>query len=186
MKAKWVEKLPTTIDAKSITKTYNGKPYEAKYTVSGSKAEPVVTYYKNNKKPLETAPVDAGTYYYKVSVPEDDRYLSADTGYVPYKINKASNPFKVKTVKKIAIDKNETKSLKANAVFVLTGAVGKVTYAKKGKKPKEITVKKNGTIRIEKALKGKKYKFKVKIKAAGNKNYKSKSNTVTVKVKVKN
>lgn len=113
------------------------------------------------------------------------------------KTAKKANPVKVKVKTKSV--KVKAKKLKKKAVgykiskfFKITGAVGKVTFAKvKNGTAKKIFKKikinkKNGKITLKKGKYAKKtYKIKLKITAKGNDLYNSKTVTKTIKIKVK-
>lgn len=113
----------------------------------------------------------------------------------PKTITKKANPVKVKAktykVKAKTLKKKAVKA-KISKLLKITGAQGKITYAKVKKGTakavyKKIKVnKKTGKITLKKGkYKKKTYKVKLKITVSGNSNYKAKTVTKTAKIKVK-
>ncbi|MDO4854462.1 MAG: penicillin-binding Tp47 domain C-containing protein [Coriobacteriia bacterium] len=160
--------------AGSTKLTYNGKqqsPFKdgAGYTVSGKQT-------------------NAGTYTAQVAPAKGYAWnAEGDTSAVSqsYTIAKANQSLtakaSTKTVKKAKVKK---KVQKVSGAIKVTGAQGKVTYAKKSGSAK-LSVASNGKITVKKKTKKGTYKVKVVVKAAGNGNYNAATKTVTVKVKVK-
>ena len=154
--------------------TYNGKqqsPFKdgTGYTVSGKQT-------------------NAGSYTAKVTLAKGYAWnAEGDTSTVSqsYTIAKANQSLtakaSTKTVKKAKVKK---KAQKVSGAIKVTGAQGKVTYAKKSGSAK-LKVASNGKITVKKKTKKGTYKVKVVVKAAGNGNYNAATKTVTVKVKVK-
>jgi glycosidase len=129
------------------------------------------------------APTDAPTVAPTTTAPKSTTAKKANT--VKVKVKKAVK-VKAKKLKKKAV------SLKISKFLKITGAKGKVTFAKvkKGtakKILKKIKINKNnGKITLKKGKYAKKtYKIKLKITAKGNDAYNSKTVTKTIKIKVK-
>ncbi|MDO4854518.1 MAG: hypothetical protein Q4A43_03815 [Coriobacteriia bacterium] len=162
--------VPTAVSGLKYTgKAQTGVKAEAGYTVSNGSA---------------TA---AGTY--KATVSLVDGYMWSDGSTtaktVEFSIAKASQTPKVKTTTKtVKKSKVKKKAQKVTAAIKVTGAQGKVTYAKKSGSAK-LKIASNGKITVKKKTKKGTYKIKVVVKAAGNANYNAATKTVTVKVKVK-
>lgn len=131
----------------------------------------------------------AGTYTVKVTVKAaetEDYFAASKTVTVKITVTKAAQPMTVKTAAKNAA---YTKLARGNVVIAgavsVSGAQGKVTYAKTGGNAKITVNKSTGRITLKKGLKKGTYKVKIKVTAAGNANYKAGSKTVTVTIKVK-
>jgi hypothetical protein len=110
-------------------------------------------------------------------------------------VSKQANPVKVKAktckVKAKSLKKKAVK-IKIKKLLKITGAQGKITYAKVKKGTakaiyKKIKInKKNGKITLKKGkYKKKTYKVKIKIVVAGNDKYSAKTLTATAKIKIK-
>ncbi len=131
---------------------------------------------------------NAGTYTAKATPAEGYAWnAEGDTSAVSqsFTIAKADQSLaakaSTKTVKKAKVKK---KAQNVSAIKV-TGAQGKVTYAKASGSAKLKVNASNGKITVKKKAKKGTYKVKVVVKAAGNGNYNAATKTVTVKVKVK-
>ena len=130
---------------------------------------------------------NAGSYKATVTPAEGTAWADGSTAAktVSYTIAKANQSLtakaSTKTVKKAKVKK---KAQKVSGAIKVTGAQGKVTYAKKSGSAK-LKVASNGKITVKKKTKKGTYKVKVVVKAAGNGNYNAATKTVTVKVKVK-
>ncbi len=160
--------------ASSTKLTYNGKqqsPFKdaTGYTVSGKQT-------------------NAGSYTAQVTPAEGYAWnAEGDTSAVSqsYTIAKANQSLtakaSTKTVKKAKVKK---KAQTVSGAIKVSGAQGKVTYAKASGSAK-LKVASNGKITVKKKTKKGTYKVKVVVKAAGNGNYNAAAKTVTVKVKVK-
>ena len=97
---------------------------------------------------------------------------------------KKDNPMTVKAKKVKAKAKKKTK-ISAKKAFAVSGAAGKVTFAKLSGNAK-VTVKANGKVVVAKGLKkGKTVKVKVLVVDSGNASYAPAVKTVTLKIKVK-
>ena len=158
--------------------TYNGKAQQPAVSVvlNGKTLAQGTDYtlsYANN--------TNAGTA--SVTVKGTGDYKGTATG--SFTIAKANQSLtakaSTKTVKKAKVKK---KAQKVSGAIKVTGAQGKVTYAKKSGSAK-LKVASNGKITVKKKTKKGTYKVKVVVKAAGNGNYNAATKTVTVKVKVK-
>ena len=130
---------------------------------------------------------NAGSYKATVTPAEGTAWADGSTvaKTVSYTVAKANQSLtakaSTKTVKKAKVKK---KAQKVSGAIKVTGAQGKVTYAKKSGSAK-LKVASNGKITVKKKTKKGTYKVKVVVKAAGNGNYNAATKTVTVKVKVK-
>ena len=81
--------------------------------------------------------------------------------------------------------KKKDQTVKRAKAIKVTGAKGKVTYAKTSGSKKITINKKTGNVTVKKGLKKGTYKIKVNVKAAGGGNYASATKKVTVKITVK-
>ena len=105
-----------------------------------------------------------------------------------YSPKKTANTLKAKgrivSVKKAKVKKSNVVVKRAKAIAI-SGAEGKVTYAKAKGNKKIVINKTNGTLTVKKGLKKGTYKVKIKVHAAGNSKYNPITKTVTVTIKVK-
>ncbi len=130
---------------------------------------------------------NAGSYKATVTPTNGAAWADGSTAAktVSYTIAKANQSFtakaSTKTVKKSKVKK---KAQKVSGAIKVSGAKGKVTYAKKSGSNK-LSVASNGKITVKKKTKKGTYKVKVVVKAAGDSNYNAASKTITVAVKVK-
>ncbi len=166
------------------TFTYNGNVQKPTVTLTnGAVLKEGVDY---TLKWSSASPKNAGTY--TITVTGIGAYTG--TAKVTFKINKATNPLKVKgkTVKvKFSKLKKKAQKLKVTKVVKFTKkGQGTLTY-KKVKGNKKITInKKTGKVTIKKGLMKGTYNVKVKIKAKGNANYMASAfKTFTFKIKIK-
>ncbi len=175
-----------TLDLADATVTAKAATYK------GSALKPAVTVtYKGTVIPADTyqvtwdgSLVNAGAYALKVTGKSVG--VTGDTT-CDFKVAKASQSLSVKTNTckvKYSKLKKSTRSISAKTAFKVSGAKGKVTYAKSSGN-KKITVSKSGKITVKKGLKKGTYKVKVKVSSASTANYNASSKTVTVKVVVK-
>ena len=75
-------------------------------------------------------------------------------------------------------------SIKAQKVFAVSGARGKINYAKVSGS-KKLSINENGKITVAKGTNKGTYKMKVSVTAAGDTNYNAKTVEATVRVRVK-
>ena len=158
--------------------TYNGKAQQPSVSVSldgktlSQGTDYTVGYANNTNAGAASVTVTGigkyeGTASGKFTIAKANQSLTA----------KAST----KTVKKAKVKK---KAQKVSGAIKVSGAQGKVTYAKKSGSNK-LSVASSGKITVKKKTKKGTYKVKVVVKAAGNGNYNAATKTATVKVKVK-
>lgn len=176
---KSVKKLKVSISPSSAK--FNGKTQKPKIVVKdGNKT------LKANKDYMVTydnKPINAKTYRITITC------LANYSGkkIIKFTIAKADNTIVVKTKQQIiraAILKNSNQMINPQKAFIVSKAVGDVTYKKTSGNSK-ITVNSKGKITVKKGLKKGKYKIKVKVTAKGNKNYKKAEKTVTLTIQVK-
>ena len=183
---------PASIDGAKVVLsatafTYDGKAHKPAVKTVGGKALVLGADYtlsvKNAKGAAVASPKAAGTY--TVTVTGAGAY--AGTAKATYTIKKAANTLSAKAKTKKAVGVKAGKKLKADKLFVVSGANGAVAYKKANKVGgKKISVAKNGTVKVKKGCKEGTYKLKVKVRAAGDANHLASAfKTVTVKVKVK-
>lgn len=163
--------------------TYNAKVQKPtvtvlKGTLLNEGTDYIVEYLPDNPK-------NVGTY--TVTVIGKGNYTGSAKAL--YKIDKASNPLKVKgkTVKiKFSTLKKKTQSLAVSKIITFTKkGQGTMTYSKSSGNSKIAVNKKTGKITIKKGLKKGTYKVKIKVKANGNANYKASSlKTLTCTIKI--
>ena len=189
----------------------NGSPTDisgsssAKTNLSGASVTGLASYTYNGKqqKPAPTVKVNGKTLKagadYKVAYSNNTNAGTAKmtitgigkfTGTVTktFKINKAKNGMKVSVKAKSVAQKKLKKAKQSiSKALKVTGASGKVTYAKvkKGSSGALSINKSNAKITIKKGTKKGTYKIVVMVKAKGDANHKAASKTVTVKTKVK-
>lgn len=85
-------KLSSSIKLKDKSVTFSGKKYSIdRAIVKGSSGKVVYRYYtdRNCTKLISNSPVNAGTYYVKATVKEDNNYKSATSNVAKLTINKA-------------------------------------------------------------------------------------------------
>ena len=180
-----VEKLSadignSTVSVDASKLVYDGKEKKpsATVTLDGRTLESGIDYtvaYSKNVK--------AGKASLTVSGKGD--YVGTKT--VPFTIGKAANTMRASasTVYALASNlKHGKRVVGKSSAFYVTGAKGKVTFAKKSGN-KKIAVAKGGKVTLKKGLKKGAYRVKVIIKAAGNANYRPLSKVVALKVKVR-
>lgn len=178
------KKVTPTVALSTSSYTYNGKTKTPSVTVKDGSA----VLKKGTDYTVTYAPGRKNAGKYKVTVTLKGNY--SGTASKSFKINKASNPLKIKaksaTVNHRALKKkNQTLSISKVIAFTKKGQ-GSLTYAKASGNKKISIDKKTGKVTIKKGLKKGSYKVKIKVKAAGNNNYKpSPMKTVTVKIIVK-
>lgn len=140
-------------------------------------------YYsdKNGTKSIK-APVNAGNYFYKAYIPEDDEsYSAVESNIAAVTIGRASAKIKAIKPSRKKVKRGKTYKL----TVTKTKGSGKVTY-KKVKGTKHITVSKSGKVKVgKKCKKGKTYTIKVRAVAAQNRNFNSAKRVQKVKVVVK-
>lgn len=163
------------------TFTYNGKSRTgvasgADYTLSGT--------VRATKAGNYTAKATLKNYTYRW--PDG----TAATKTIKWKINKATNTFKIKaraaTVKRCAVKKKDQVLGVTKVITFTSKGQGAKTYIKKSGNKKITIAKKTGRVTVKKGLKKGTYKVNVKVKAKGNANYKASPwKTVTFKIKVR-
>ena len=169
--------------------TYNGKAQKPIVNLVGGKKLAQGKDYTVKITPSKS--VNAGTYTVRLEGNGNYEGVAKAT----YKINKASNPIKLKakTVKiKHKKLKKTSKSVKRANAFTVSKAKGTLSYKlvsakKKGKnfKTKFKVDTKTGKITVKKGTKKGTYSVKVKVKAKGTSNFKASAwKNVTFKVKV--
>jgi len=178
-----IEGAKVALSATSFT--YNGKVRKPAVRTVGGKALAAGTDYKvrirDGAGKAVKSPKAAGAY--TVVVTGKGGYTG--TAKATYKIKKAANTLSAKAKSKKAVAVRAGKSLKAERLFKVSGAKGKVAY-KKAKGSKKIAVAKNGKVSVKKRCKKGTYALTVKVRAKGTANYKaSKWKAVKVKVRVK-
>ncbi len=182
-----VDKAKSTITLKSRTATYTGKTVSiAAATVDGSSGKVSYLYYsdKGCTKRLGSAPKNAGTYYVRAKVAEDESYQSATSAPVKLTIKKASATIKAGKASAAFSAAKIKKNAQSFSIGATANSKGKVTYAKQSGSSR-LTVSKTGKVTVKKGTVKGTYKIKVKIKAAAKGNYKTGSKTVIITVKVK-
>ncbi len=175
-----IQKLKKVSVPAGKTFTYTGKPQMGidagtGYTLSGT-----------------TTATNAGFYQAKATL--NDGYVWDDETTVVktirWKINKKSNPLKIKgrtaIVKRKALKKKgQTLAVEKVIKFTRKG-MGQMTFAKISGNKKITISKTTGKVTVKTGLKKGVYKIKIKVKAAGSPNYKASAwKTATFKIKVK-
>lgn len=182
-----IEKKNTSVTLKSKTATYSGKSVKAdKAIVIGSTG--VVSYYyysdEKCKNKLTSAPKNAGTYYVKAKVAEDDNFNAATSKAVKIVIKKAPQFIsKVTTSKNIKYANVKKKNITVS-ISCSVKEKAKISY-KRLSGSKNIIVSSYGKITVKKGTKKGNYSIKIKVSAKETKNYKSGNLTKTIKIKVK-
>ena len=175
-----VEKGATSVSLSNKTATYNGKTVAiGTAKVEGSTAKPVYTYYTDAAcTKVASSHKNAGTYYVKATVAEDDNYVAASSNVAKLTIKKAAQTIKVSKSSAnytVAALKKASKSFSIGAK-----ATGKVTY-KVTSGSKYVTVTSAGKVTVKKNAK--KGTYKVTVTAASTTNYNAATKVVTIKVK---
>lgn len=164
-----VVKAESAITLKAKTVTYSGKAVAIDAaTVTGSKGEVTYKYYKDAECKTEVEEKDilnAGTYYVKAFVAEDDNYKSAESKAVKLIISKAKTTVKLQA-------KTVTYTGKAVAIGAASveGSKGTVAYAYYKDKNCTKTVKTGDVMNAG--------TYYVKATVAEDKNYKSGASNV--------
>ena len=174
---------PKTIKLQSPAFTYDGKEKKPSVSVIDASGKAIaaehftVSYSKN---------INAGAASAKI-VFRGGRYTGSRT--LAFSIAKAANPLRLKgktvTVKRAAVKKKK-QSIAIEKAVKVSGAKGRVTYAKVSGDSRILINKKTGRITIMKGLMKKKvYKVKLKVTAAGSGNYQKGVKTVTLRIRIK-
>ena len=123
---------------------------------------------------------DVGEYHATIKAKENSDYYG--TINVTYKINKADQHLTVST-KPVKVKRGKRK-VNSKKIFQIAGSVGSITFVcLEGNK--NLTLKPNGTIKIQKHIKRGAYSMKVKVCAAGDENYNFATQIVNVTIQVK-
>ena len=121
-----------------------------------------------------------GTYKLIITAKEGSGYRGSTE--VTYEVKKADQ--KMSVTAKNAKVKRGKKKIKAKKVFVISDAVGKVTYEKVDG-DKRLSITPDGKIKIKKGTKKGIYTMTVLVSSEGDKNYNPASQTIEVSIKVK-
>ncbi|MBR0412221.1 MAG: leucine-rich repeat protein [Eubacterium sp.] len=162
--------------------TYYGKQQ------TGVKSGGKYTVYGTSKS------ANAGSYTAKVKLRTNANvtYVWTDGSTaaksIKWKIDKAPNRLAVKAkTKKLSCSSLKKKSLAVarKDLITVSGAKGKVTYAKVSGNRAFTVNRKTGRVTVKKGTAKGEYTVKIKVTAAGDKNYKKSSKTVAVKIVIK-